>query len=143
MENDYDRMRTPELQARILEIIPTLSEEQMRTLLRGLDKWQQPEPDEAEQPEFYEKRRYSRKETSIYTICETDADNFREYTKNTSPGGVFIETASSMSVDEKVFMTLFHSSFDTPIRAKGKIVWVNPKGMGVEFNNPISRISSA
>ena len=47
MENDYDKMRTPELRARILEIIPTLSEEQMRTLLRGLDKWQQPELDDA------------------------------------------------------------------------------------------------
>ena len=143
MENDYDSMRTRELQARILEIIPTLSEDQMRTLLRGLDKWRQPEPDDGEQPQFHEKRRYSRKETSIYTICETDTDNFREYTKNTSPGGVFIETASSMTVDEEVFMTLFHASFDTPIRARGRIVWVHPKGMGVEFNNPISRISSA
>lgn len=143
MENDYDRMRIAELQARILEIIPTLSEEQMRTLLRGLDKWQQPKSDDAQQPEFYEKRRYPRKETSIYTICETDTNNFREYTKNTSSGGVFIEAASSMSVDEEVFMTLFHASFDTPIRARGKIVWVNPKGMGVEFNSPVSRISSA
>jgi len=143
MENDYDRMRIAELQARILEIIPMLSEEQMRTLLRGLDKWQQPKSDDAQQPEFYEKRRYPRKETSIYTICETDTNNFREYTKNTSSGGVFIEAASSMSVDEEVFMTLFHASFDTPIRARGKIVWVNPKGMGVEFNNPVSRISSA
>lgn len=143
MENDYDRMRIAELQARILEIIPTLSEEQMRTLLRGLDKWQQPKSDDAQQPEYYEKRRYPRKETSIYTICETDTDNFREYTKNTSSGGVFIETASSMSVNEEVFMTLFHASFDTPIRARGKIVWVNPKGMGVEFNSPVSRISSA
>ncbi len=143
MENDFDRMRIAELQARILEIIPTLSEEQMRTLLRGLDKWQQPKSDDAEQPEFYEKRRYSRKEMSIYTICETETDNFREYTKNTSSGGVFIETASAMSVDEEVFMTLFHASFDTPIRARGKIIWVSPKGMGVEFNNPVSRISSA
>ncbi len=143
MENDYDRMRIAELQARILEIIPTLSEEQMRTLLRGLDKWQKPEPDDAQQPEYYEKRRYPRKETSIYTICETNTNNFREYTKNTSSGGVFIETASSMSVNEEVFMTLFHASFDTPIRARGKIVWVNPKGMGVEFNSPVSRISSA
>ena len=143
MENDYDRMRIAELQARILEIIPTLSEEQMRTLLRGLDQWQQTEPDAAEQPGFNEKRRYPRKKASIYTICETETDNFREYTKNTSSGGVFIETASSMSVDEEVFLTLFHSSFDTPVRAKGKIVWVNPKGVGVEFKNPISRISSA
>jgi len=143
MENEYDRMRIAELQTRILEIIPTLSEEQMRTLLRSLDKWQQPKSDDAQQPEFYEKRRYPRKETSIYTICETDTNNFREYTKNTSSGGVFIEAASSMSVDEEVFMTLFHASFDTPIRARGKIVWVNPKGMGVEFNNPVSRISSA
>lgn len=142
MENDYDRMGITELQARILAIIPTLSEEQMRTLLRGLDQWQQPEPDDAEDPEFHEKRRYPRKETSIYTICETETDNFREYTKNTSSGGVFIETASSMSVDEEVFLTLFHSSFDIPVRAKGKIVWVNPKGVGVEFKNPISRISS-
>jgi len=143
MENGYDSMRTRELQARILEIIPTLSEDQMRTLLRGLDKWRQPESDDGEQPQFHEKRRYSRKETSIYTICETSTDNFREYAKNMSPGGVFIETASSMTVDEEVFMTLFHASFDTPIRARGRIVWVNPKGMGVEFNNPISRISSA
>ncbi len=143
MENEYDRMRIAELQTRILEIIPTLSEEQMRTLLRSLDKWRQPKSDDAQQPEFYEKRRYPRKETSIYTICETDTNNFREYTKNTSSGGVFIEAASSMSVDEEVFMTLFHASFDTPIRARGKIVWVNPKGMGVEFNNPVSRISSA
>ena len=143
MEKDYDNMRAPELQARILKIIPSLSEEQMRTLLIRLEKWQEPEPEDETEHRFREKRRYPRKETSIFTICETEAENFREYTKNTSPGGVFIETASSMSVDEEVFLTLFHASFDTPIRARGKIVWVNPKGMGVEFNNPISRISSA
>ena len=59
-----------------------------------------------------------------------------------SSGGVFIETETTLSVNEKVFMTLLDSSLDTPIRARGKIIWVDPTGVGVEFNNPLSIISS-
>ena len=78
MENDYDRMRIAELQARILEIIPTLSEEQMRTLLSGLDKWQQPKSDDAEEPEFYEKRRCPKRHDQRHLhIHETGAGGCR------------------------------------------------------------------
>ena len=138
----YEKLSFDEVLSRLLNIIPTLPESKSRRLLNDLEKWHQPTSDDKEQLHFVEKRKYNRKQTSIFTICETKTKSMREYTKNLSPGGVFIENATSLPVSEEVFMTLLDSSFDTPIRVKGKTVWVNPKGAGVEFNSPIDKISS-
>ncbi len=132
MTNDDIKMDIKEVRSRISEIISRMSETESRKLLKGLERWQQ-----SRSPE---KRKHPRKYVSIFAICETKNCNFRDFTNNTSVGSVFIETETSLSVNEDLFMTLLHSSFEVPIRAGGKIVRVDPKRIGVKFKNTIHSI---
>ena len=132
MTNDDNKIGIKEVRSRISEIISRMSEAESRKLLKGLEKWQQSRPPD--------KREHHRKYTSIYAICETKNYNFRDFTKNISAGGVFIETGNTLSINEDLFMTLLHSGFEVPIRAGGKIVRVDPKGIGVKFKNTIHSI---
>ena len=132
MTDDDYKMDIKEIRSRISEIISRMSEAESRKLLKGLERWQQSKPPD--------KRKHPRKYVSIYAICETKNCNFRDFTKNISIGGVFIETETSLSVNEDVFMTLLHSGFEVPIRAGGKIVRVDPKGIGIKFKNTIHSI---
>ena len=132
MKNDDNKMDIKEVRSRISEIISRMSEAESRKLLKGLEKWQQSRPPD--------KRKHHRKYVSIYAICETKNCNFRDFTKNVSSGGVLIETNTTLSANEDVFMTLLHSSFEVPIRAGGKIVRVDPKGIGVKFENTMHSI---
>ena len=132
MTNDDNKMDIKKVRSRISEIISRMSEAESRKLLKGQEKWRQSRPPD--------KRKHHRKYASIYAICETKDCNFRDFTKNISAGGAFIETETPLSVNENVFMTLLHSSFEVPIRTGGQIVRVDPKGIGVKFKNTIHSI---
>jgi hypothetical protein len=116
-----------------------MTEVQKRKLLIALEKWQS-KFDEQQESKQKDKRKYYRKPISVYAICETNNRNFRDFTKDISPGGAFIETKIDLSLDEGLFMTLFHTSFEGPVRTSGKIVRVDPKGIGVKFNKTIHRM---
>ena len=139
MENNDNKSSIAEVQARIFQIISIMPEEQKRKLLTGLEKWQS-KFDDKQQSKPKDKREYSRKPISVYAICETNNRNFRDFTKDVSAGGAFIETKTNLSLDEDLFMTLVHKSFETPIRTSGKITRVDPKGVGVKFNETIPRM---
>jgi hypothetical protein len=116
-----------------------MTEVQKRKLLIALEKWQSTF-DDKQKSKPKDKRKYYRKPISVYAICETNNRNFRDFTKDISPGGAFIETKIDLSLDEGLFMTLFHTSFEGPVRTSGKIVRVDPKGIGVKFNKTIHRM---
>jgi len=132
MENNDNKSSIAEVQARIFQIISTMPEEQKRKLLTGLEKWQS-KFDDKQQSKPKDKREYYRQPISVYAICETNNRNFRDFTKDVSVGGAFIETETNLSLDEGLFITLFHKSLETPVRANGKIVRVDPMGVGIKF----------
>ena len=63
-------------------------------------------------------------------ICETKNYNFRDFTKISILVEQIQLNGNTLSINEDLFMTLLHSGFEVPIRAGGKIVRVDPKGMG-------------
>ena len=136
MENNDNTSSIAEVQTRIFQIISTMPEAHKRKLLTALEKWQS-KFDDKQQSKPKDRRKYYRKPISVYAICETNNRNFRDFTKDISPGGAFIETKNSLSLDEGLFMALFHTSFETPVRTAGKIVRVDPKGVAVKFNKTI------
>ncbi len=136
MENNDNKSSIAEVQTRIFQIISNMPEEQKRELLRSLEKWQS-EFDDKQQSKVKDRREHSRKPISVYTICETNNCYFRDFTKDVSAGGVFIGTETNLSINEELFMTLFHTSFETPVRNRGKVTRVDPKGIGVKFNKAI------
>ena len=139
MENKNNKSSIAEVQARIFQIVSTMPDAQKRKLLANLEKWQS-KFDDRQQSKPKDKRKYSRKPISIFAICETNDHNFRDFTKNVSAGGAFIETKANLSLDEDLFMILFHTSFETPVRTGGKIVRIDPEGVGVKFNETIPRM---
>ena len=139
MENKNNKSSIAEVQARIFQIVSTMPDAQKRKLLANLEKWQS-KFDDRQQSKPKDKRKYSRKPISIFAICETNDHNFRDFTKNVSAGGAFIETKANLSPDEDLFMILFHTSFETPVRTGGKIVRIDPEGVGVKFNETIPRM---
>ena len=51
---------------------------------------------------------------------------------NINEGGVFVETELSFPVGQRISMTYWSPPFGEKNRI-GKIVWISPHGMGVEF----------
>jgi hypothetical protein len=139
MENNDNKPSIAEVQARIFQIISTMPEAQKRKLLTGLEKWHC-KFDDKQQSKPKEKRKDYREPISIYAICEAKNRDFRDFTKDVSTGGTFIETKTNLNLDEGIIITFFHYSFETPLRTDGKIVRVDPKGVGVKFNKTIPRI---
>jgi hypothetical protein len=129
--NDY-KTSIIEVRNRITEIVYRMSEDENRKLLKGLEKW--------EKTKSADQREHPRKNTSIYAICQTDNNHFRDFTKNVSAGGVFIGTETRLSVNEDIFATFLHDRFRSPVRVSGKIVRIEPNGVGIKFSKIINNI---
>jgi hypothetical protein len=140
MENKNNISSITEVQTRIFQIIWTMPEIHKRKLLTGLEKWQSKFDDE-QQSKLIDKREHFRIPVSLYVICQNNGYNFKDFTKDVSAGGIFIETKTKLSLDDALFMTLLHKSLETPVKATGKVVRVEPKGLGIKFINPIPGMS--
>ena len=132
MTNKDNKISLSEVQNRIFEIIDSMPEIEMRKLLIGLEKWQQ-----AKQ---ISKREYPRKETSIYALLEFDDLFFSEFIKNISSGGLYIETEAPLSVNKELSIRFLRPDTKSPTRVTGKIVRVDSKGLGIQFDKPRSDI---
>ena len=128
MTNKNNKISLSEIKNRILKIISTMPKTEMQKLLIGLEKWQQ--------VKRISKREHPRKDTSIYAFLEADDLSFRDFIKNISSGGLYIETESPLSIDKKIFMRFLHPNTGTLTRVTGKIVRVDSKGLGVELDEP-------
>lgn len=117
-----------EVRSRISDIISSMSEIEMQKLLIGLEKWQK--------ASRKSKRVYPRKETSIYAFLEADDLSGSDFIKNISSGGLYIETETPLSVNKEIFIRFLHPDTGTLTRVTGKIVRVDAKGLGVEFEEP-------
>ena len=127
-----DKIGREELYNKILTIIPTLSEVQMRNLLKILEKWQQ--------SKFDEKRKYPRKQTFVWTECSASTCFFTDFIQNLSVSGLFIETQLPFYVGEALSMTFSLPGADDSIKITGKIVRIDSKGIGVQFDELLADI---
>jgi len=132
MTNDDNQISKEEVYNKILTIIASLSESQMRNLLKKLVNWQQ--------SKFDEKRKCPRKSTFIWTECSADTRFFTDFIQNLSVSGLFIETQLPFFVGEELSMTFSLPGADDPIKITGKIVRIDSKGIGVQFDALLSDI---
>ena len=128
MKMIFNEDRITEVEHHILKIIKSMTETEKGLLLKGLEKWHK-----SNHPS---NREYPRKDTSIYGFFETNNLSFRDHIKNLSASGLFIETELpiSSSASEELFMQFFHPESDNLVKAQGKIVRVDSKGIGVKFD---------
>ena len=132
MTNSRKKNNIEEVHSRISEIISSLSEIEIRKLLKGLEKWQQ--------SKLRDKREHYREHTSIYAFFETNGLSFKDFIKDISASGLFIETGIPISVDRELFVSFLHPDSGTLIKVAGKIVRIDSKGIGVKFDQPRSDI---
>jgi len=113
--------------------------EQMEKPLPSLEEW---EHEPTEESNSLGKREHSRKDYALYGIFETKYEQFRASTKNLSEGGVLIDPETHLSFNDYVYMTFFHRKFNIPVHTTGKVVRVDSDGVGIQFDQDISVMSS-
>lgn len=128
MKTGIRKVNSTEVKRRIFEIIDSMPEYEIRNLSIGLEKWKQ--------SKHNGRRQYPRKDTSIFALFQNDALSFREFIKNISPGGLFIEANIPITVSHELFMQFIHPDSKNVIKTKGKIVRIDSNGFGLKFDNP-------
>ena len=104
---------------------------------------------------FSEKRKSDRQPCFFYTDYAYKGRVYRDFIKNISSGGAFIETTNSVPLGQEVVLTYSEpistlpvktSAFGqeimvhftkpvsvAPVKKKGSVAWVGPDGFGVAF----------
>jgi len=128
MANSQNELSLEEMEARINEIVSTMSESELKKFMIGLEKWW----------EFNRgKREHSRKNLSIYALFMLGSDFLRDNITNIGAGGLFLETKAPAAVGGAVTIAFTLPDKEDPIEVEGKIVRVKPNGFGVKFNEPL------
>ena len=110
------------LTARLIELINSLSKSQQRELVSMLEDWQ-----------HTNQREHPRK-PCFMAVDYADQDRaFKDFIKNISAGGLFIETTTPFSIGRELTLTFSSTYYDKPIKITGEIVRTTPEGIGVRF----------
>lgn len=128
MKAGIRKVNSTEVKHRIFEIIDSMPEREIRNLLIGLEKWKQ--------SKHNNRRKYPRKDTSIFALFQNEGLSFREHIKNLSAGGLFVEANIPISVSHELFIHFVHPDSKNVIKVNGKIVRIDSNGFGVQFDNP-------
>ncbi len=117
---------------RLSELISNLSDGEIQELIEELEKRQE--------SSFDEKRKHQRKPTLIYVDCSGKNYTFTDFIQNISIGGLFIETKIPLFVNQELSMAFTLPGTEAPIKITGKVVRSNPKGIAVQFDEPIPHV---
>jgi len=106
----------------ILELIDGLSEEEMRQLLKELEKRQ-----------TSERRKYHRKDLFRIIDYNVGGQYYRDLIQDISGSGVFIKTVHTFSVGQSIIMTHMSPISQKLFKIIGDIIHVHTDGIGVKF----------
>ena len=88
--------------------------------------------------EYEEKRRYPRIPCFVAVEYVAQGRAYTDFIRDTSRGGIFIETHWPFMIGEKLSLTFSPLNKKRPIKISGEVVRMNPKGIGVKCkSNPI------
>lgn len=83
-------------------------------------------------PQYNEKRRHPRIPCFVAVEYVAQGRAYTEFIRDTSRGGMFIETHWPFMIGEKLSLTYSPPDKKRPIKISGEVVRANPKGIGVE-----------
>jgi Tfp pilus assembly protein PilZ len=107
---------------RLHDLIKKMSKEEQQALLGELEKRL-----------FKKQRKHERKPFFTTLDYSTESRPYRDFIKDISVGGLFIETGTSFSVGEEISMTLLLPQYEKKIKIQGEIVRIEEQGIGVKF----------
>ena len=108
--------------ARLHELIKKLSKEEQQALLGEL-----------EERLFKKTRKHERKPFFTTLDYSTESGSYRDFIKDISMEGVFIETSIPFSVGEVLSMTFLLPEHEKKVKIHGEIVRIDEQGIGVKF----------
>lgn len=111
-----------EVRAFIFELINSMSEAELRQLLKEL-----------EERKNRERRKYSRKDFFMTVDYIVEDQYFQDFIQDMSNSGVFIKTSQTFSEGQTILMTFMSPDNQQPFKINGEIVRVMPDGIGVKF----------
>jgi Tfp pilus assembly protein PilZ len=134
VEDSNQQWNDKEITDRLVELIYGASGAQRQALLRVLEKgW-----------EHTVRRKHSRKKCFISVDCANGSHIVKEYIKNISFGGVFVESRNTFSTGQEMTMAFVSPNNNLkPIKTTGRVAWTGSLGIGVEFkqvNKDVQRL---
>jgi Tfp pilus assembly protein PilZ len=120
MENN--ELSRNDIRVFIFEIINSMSEAELRQLLKEL-----------EERKNIERRKHSRKDFFMTVDYIVEDRYFQDFIQDMSNSGVFIKTSQTFSEGQTILMTFMSPDNQQPFKINGEIVRVMPGGIGVTF----------
>jgi PilZ domain len=119
-------------------LIASLPEAKRCELLEKLTNWYLSRYSELRgYSEYEELREYPRKRLSTPVELSKNGFTFLCLTQNMSNSGVFIQTDFSFQINQQITMILTPPKIAKDITVGGRIVRLDPKGIGVKFDEPM------
>jgi hypothetical protein len=122
MENNDNELGINEVRAFIFEIINSMSDEEMRQLLKELETRQNKE-----------QRKYSRKDFLRIVDYTVGDKYYRDFIQDLSGSGVFIKTSQTFSEGQTILMTFMSPDNQSPFKILGEIIRIHTDGIGIKF----------
>ena len=131
MTDSTQQYDEPSVKARLKELLDEIAfyidyatEQDQRRLLSSLEEFARSD-----------RRRHPRKPCSIEVTLATWRV-FKEFVRNISAGGMFIQTSEAFSVGQHIKLMFSSPVRGEPIELNGQVVWIAPEGIGVKFTTP-------
>ena len=130
------QLNEPELTARLKELlgeifaqIQGVSKHRKQSLLTLLEDWQ-----------YYDRRKRLRKAHSIQVAYSTQDRTFKDFVRNISIDGAFVQTPMRVPVGEQISLSFPIPNNGGYFRLNGEMVWSSARGGGVKFTSTSMRL---
>ncbi len=81
-----------------------------------------------------ERRESPRAPVTVRIEYETVDALFSEFTRNINEGGLFIATERPLDLEDRVQLQFELPGSEEPVKATGRVVRTEPRGMAIEFD---------
>jgi hypothetical protein len=110
-------------QPHLSQLLDNLSIDDQRALSRLLNSW-----------EKRDQRKNPRMPCRIITEFFVNDQEYKGVMRNICLDGAFVESRHELAVNQQIDQSFFFPNFEIPIRSRSKIVWIAPRGFGVQFD---------
>ena len=108
--------------SRLLNLLLDMPIEKQLELLEIMDQMQQEKA-----------RKHTRRAWKVAVEYSTGDLVMRDYIKDISSGGVFIETKMPLAIGQELNLKFPLPNYQKLVKVAGEIIWTSPKGIGVKF----------
>ncbi len=124
--------------SQLCKLIVEMSEDQQVILLEQLEATpmvEMPEKTVSLEGNESSMRENPRKPCLINANYRIQNKDYKSYILDISVGGVFIETAETFNIGQKIGLNFTLPNYPAPFKLIGTISWGSPRGFGVKFDN--------